>query len=76
MTIQKIRDEMTDRLGQVLNFKFNGARNQIEEFSGEVINTYPAVFLIRIQDDNHLVKSFSYSDILTESLEIIDQKSK
>lgn len=71
MTIQKIRDEMSQNKGKILNFKFNGARNQIEEFKGEVVNTYPAIFLIRMDDENNLIKSFSYSDILTESLEII-----
>lgn len=74
MTIQKIRNEMEEKKGQVLSFKFNGARNQIEEFSGEIVNTYPSVFLIRIQDETHLIKSFSYSDILTESLEIIEKR--
>lgn len=71
MTIEKIRNEISSSKGKILSFKFNGARNQIEEFSGEVISTYPAVFLIRVIDENNLVKSFSYSDILTESLEII-----
>lgn len=74
MNIQKIRHDLEDKKGQLLNFKFNGARNQIEEFSGEIVNTYPAVFLIRIQDENKLIKSFSYSDVLTESLEIIEKE--
>lgn len=74
MTIQKIRGEMEERKGQVLDFKFNGARNQIEEFTGEIVGTYPSVFLIRIQDESHLIKSFSYSDVLTESLEIIEKR--
>lgn len=74
MTIEKIRDQMSLNKGKILNFKFNGARNQIEEFSGEVVNTYPAIFLVKTDDENHLVKSFSYSDILTESLEIIKKK--
>ncbi len=73
MTIQKIRMDLEERKGKVLNFKFNGARNQTEEFTGEIINTYPAVFLIRIDDENQLIKSFSYSDVLTESLEIIEK---
>ncbi len=74
MTIEKIRTDIKGKTGQVLNFKFNGARNQTEEFTGQIIGTYPAVFLIRIEDETKLVKSFSYSDILTESLEIIEKK--
>ena len=62
---------MEENKGKLLNFKFNGARNQIEEFSGEIIKTYPAIFLIQIEDGNGVMKTFSYSDILTESLQIV-----
>lgn len=71
MTIEKIREEMTEQKGKVLSFKFNGARNQIEEFTGKVVSTYPSVFLVRLQDETNLIKSFTYTDILMESLEII-----
>ena len=65
---------MEENKGKLLNFKFNGARNQIEEFSGEIIKTYPAIFLIQIEDGNGVMKTFSYSDILTESLQIVEKK--
>lgn len=71
MTIDKIRISLEEKKGKVYHFKFNGARNQIEEFEGKIVNTYPAVFLIRVENNN-IVKSFTYTDVLTESLEIME----
>lgn len=72
MNIEKIKENLEEQKGKKLHFRFNGARNQIEEFSGVVLKTYHCVFLIQMDDESKLVKSFSYSDVLTESLEIVD----
>ncbi len=74
MNIQKIKNNLESSKGKVLKFKFNGARNQVEEFMGTIENTYNYVFLVKIQDDSKQIRSFSYADILTESLEIFDDK--
>ena len=69
MNVDKIREEVKAKEGEVLHFKFNGSRNQILEFDGQIIETYPAIFVVRlIKDDN--IKSFSYSDLITSNLEI------
>lgn len=73
MTIEKVKEEIRRQEGKKLNFKFNGARNQIEEFEGEIVETYPKIFVIQLTTENAPRKSFSYSDILTESLEIISK---
>ncbi len=72
MTIEKVREMVKENSNQELKFKFNGSRNQVEEFSGKIVGAYPAIFIIRTSDEVGRIKSFSYSDILTESLEIID----
>ena len=72
MTIEKVRAMIKENSNQEKKFKFNGSRNQVEEFSGKIVGAYPAIFIIRTSDDANRIKSFSYSDILTESLEIID----
>ncbi len=72
MNIELMRAEVKKKEGEVLNFKFNGSRNQVEEFKGEIIKTYPAIFLIRLEENPQKIKSFSYSDLVTESLEIIN----
>ena len=57
-----------------MNFKFNGSRNQIENFSGTIENTYNYVFLVKVNNDAEQIRSFSYTDVLTDSLEIFIDK--
>ena len=69
--ISKIKENLEKEMGKELHFKYNGARNQIEEFNGYIENTYNYIFTIRT---NESLKSFTYSDLLTLNLEIIDNK--
>lgn len=72
MNVEKIRKDMNQKKGKLLKFKFNGSRNQTEEFEGRIISTYPAVFIIETKTQDNRIKSFTYSDILIEKLEIIE----
>ncbi len=75
MNIDKVREDVKLKEGEILHFKFNGSRNQILEFDGTIIETYPAIFVVKlINVDNTFnnIKSFSYSDLVTSSLEIIN----
>ncbi len=74
MNIQKIKNNLESSKGKKLCFKFNGSRNQIEEFTGTIENTYNYVFLVKVDNDNEQIRSFSYTDVLTESLEIFSDK--
>ena len=69
--INKIKDEIKKQKGKELSFRFNGARNQIEEFDGVIVGIYNYIFTIKTIDKNEELKSFTYSDILIENLEII-----
>lgn len=68
MNITKIKEEITNNKGKILHFRVNGNRNQIENFSGKIIDVYPKIFLIAI---NNEIRSYTYSDILINNLEII-----
>ena len=70
--ITKIKQDLTNKIGKELHFKYNGSRNQIEEFDGFIDNTYNYIFTIKVLDNNTL-KSFTYSDILTLNLEIFNK---
>ena len=67
MNIDKVKSKIDSYKGQTLQFRFNGSRNQIEEFSATVIATYPSIFTVRLED-SRMVKSFSYSDVLIRKL--------
>lgn len=69
MNIDKVRDEVKSNEGKILHFKINGSRNQIVEFDGQIIETYQSIFVVKLNDNN--IKSFSYSDLITSSLEIL-----
>ena len=67
MSIEKIKNNLASYKGKLISFRFNGNRNQVEEFTGEIIDMFPSVFIIK-EKDNERVKSFSYSDILIRKL--------
>ena len=71
MNIDTIKAKVREKEGETLHFKVNGSRNQIEEFNGEIIELYPSIFLVRLEGEENKIKSFSYSDLITESVEII-----
>lgn len=70
MNITKIKEDLTIRKGKKLKFRFNGSRNQIEEFFGEIVSTHDSIFVIKLRDKEG-VKSFSYSDILIKKLVVL-----
>ena len=46
MNIEMLKNRISNYKGKTLNFRFNGSRNQIEEFSGKIIETYDSIFTI------------------------------
>ena len=68
--INKVKENISNKKGINLKFRFNGARNQIEEFQGIINGIYNYIFTI--ETTNKELKSFSYSDILIGNLEIIN----
>lgn len=66
MTLEKIRNDVNNNVNVIKKFKYNGSRNQVEEFDGKIVNTYKFVFIIEM--NNKIKRSFSYADILTGSL--------
>lgn len=68
--IEKIKDKITHHKGLKTKFRFNGARNQIEEFEGSINGVYNYIFTIKTTKNE--LKSFSYNDLLIGNLEIIE----
>ena len=65
--INLVKDRVSKFLGKEVMFRYNGSRNQIEEFSGTITCCYKFVFTI---DTGDLIRSFSYSDVLIGVLDI------
>ncbi len=67
MMIEEIKNTLRCNLGKTLKFRINGARNQTEKFEGQITCLYNSVFLVQ-DNSSGLVRSFSYSDVLTKNL--------
>ncbi len=68
--IEKMKDLVRKNQGVQRSFRFRGTRNQIDEFDGIITAMYPAIFIITLSDSQ--VRSFSYSDLLVDNLEILE----
>lgn len=68
MNIEKIKEIVQDNQNRTINFRFNGNRNQSEEFKGKIVDAYKTVFLIKL--DNNMIRPFTYTDVLIGNLEI------
>lgn len=67
MNINNIKKEMEKNLGKKVKCKLNVGRNKYEKFEGVIDATYPFLFTIVHKNET---KSFSYSDLLTKTLEL------
>ena len=68
MTIERIKDNIDNNLGEFVKVIYNGSRNKREEYSGIITETYNYIFIIKTCSEE--IKSFSYRDILTNTREI------
>ncbi|AGE61911.1 hypothetical protein Bateq7PJ16_0048 [Bacillus subtilis] len=71
-TLSDIKRSLDGNLGKRLTLKANGGRRKTIERSGILAETYPSVFVIQLdQDENSFERvSYSYADILTETVEL------
>ncbi len=65
--VDKIRDRIDLLKNKKIRFRYNGSRNQIEEFFGVITECYNYVFIIK---SNGINRSFSYSDVLIGVLDV------
>ena len=69
MTIEKIKNDIDSNLGGNVKVIYNGSRNKKEEYSGVITETYNFIFIIRTE--RKVKKSFSYRDVLTNTVKVI-----
>ena len=67
MTIQKIKENISDNLGNKVRIKFYIGRNRHEEFDAIIKELYNFIFIVETENEN---KSFTYSDVLTKTVEL------
>jgi uncharacterized protein Veg len=67
-----IKRSLEQHIGQKIMLKANGGRRKTVERSGVLEETYPSVFIVKLDEEQHAFKrvSYSYADILTETVEL------
>ncbi len=71
-TLNEIRSNIEGFIGQKVTLKANKGRKKTLVREGILENTYPNIFIVRIDGGYDSVRrvSYSYSDILTETVEV------
>ena len=71
-TLNEIRRNIEGYVGQKVTLKANKGRKRTMIREGILENTYPSIFVVKIDGeyDSGRRVSYSYSDILTESVEV------
>lgn len=71
-TLADIKKALDAQVGKRLQLKANGGRKKTVECEGVLSETYHAVFVIELNQEDNACKrvSYSYTDILTEAVEI------
>lgn len=72
MNIGIIKNKIDKKLGDSVKVVYNGSRNRREEYSGVITEIYNYIFVVEV--DGNEKKSFSYSDVLTNTIEIFFDK--
>lgn len=71
-SLATIKDRLDHRIGQELMVVAQAGRKKTTERHGILKETYPAVFVVDLdQDENSFERvSYSYTDILTQNIQI------
>lgn len=68
-----IKRDLDSCIGKHVKLRANRGRRKVVEAEGVLEQTYPKVFVIRLDADSSPVKrmSYSYADVLTETVELV-----
>lgn len=71
-TVQEIRSEVEANVGKEVIVKADKGRKRIVTKSGVIINAFPSIFTVKINNDfnDERTISYSYSDILTSTVKL------
>lgn len=69
--LAEIKRDLDSHIGEKIRLKANKGRKKVVEREGVLEQTYPNIFVVRIEEaDQERRVSFSYADLLTETVEL------
>jgi uncharacterized protein Veg len=72
--VNKVRNAVISHRGRKVKIRINRGRHKIDETEGIISETYPSIFLVKIQENKNMpirTMSYSYTDIITKDVELI-----
>jgi uncharacterized protein Veg len=72
--VNNVRNAVMNQTGKRVKIRINRGRHKIDVTEGIISETYPSIFLIKIQESKDMpvrTVSYSYTDILTKDVELI-----
>lgn len=70
-TIANIKKDIEKHLGEKVTLKANGGRKKVLVNDGVIEGTYPSIFVVRLENDLKRTVTYSYSDVLTNTVQIV-----
>lgn len=69
----EIKRDLESHIGSKIKLKANKGRKKVLEREGVLERTYPNIFIVKLdeQDSSERRVSYSYTDLLTEAVELV-----
>ena len=70
-TIATIKKDIETHIGDKVTLKANGGRKKVLVNDGVLESAYPSIFVIRLESDTQRTVTYSYSDVLTKTVQLV-----
>ena len=69
-TLASIKRDLEGHVGEKVTLRANGGRKKILVNNGVLEGVYPSIFVVRLESDTQRTVTYSYSDILTKTVQL------
>lgn len=66
-----IKCDIESHVGERVTLRANSGRRKVSVNCGVLEKTYPSIFVVRLENDNQRTMTFSYSDVLTKTVQLV-----
>lgn len=70
MNIDELKEQLQHHIGDSATIQYHLGRNKYEKYNVTIKKLYDHIFLVELNEKNQVIKSFSYSDVLTKTIKI------
>lgn len=70
-TLSAIKEEIENHVGEKIVLRDSGGRRKVFVKNGVIEKTYTSIFVIKLDDKDQRRISYSYSDVLTQTVQIV-----